>query len=91
MARHHYPFIPKPLVPDAYPSLVLIGNLEAPLLVLHGERDEVVPPSHGKALYEAAPDPKHLELFPDVGHNDFVEADGYAETVASWVLTSCRA
>ncbi len=28
MARHHYPFIPKPLVPDAYPSLRLIADLK---------------------------------------------------------------
>jgi pimeloyl-ACP methyl ester carboxylesterase len=87
MARHHYPFIPRALVPDAYPSLASIGGLRAPLLVLHGERDEVVPPSQGQALFEAAPQPKRLQILPHVGHNDFVEAEGYAATVAEWVKT----
>jgi fermentation-respiration switch protein FrsA (DUF1100 family) len=86
MARLHYPFIPAALVPDAYPSLRLVPQLRAPLLVVHGARDEIVPPSHGHALFEAAPEPKRLHLFPDVGHNDLVPLAGeaYAELVASW-------
>jgi fermentation-respiration switch protein FrsA (DUF1100 family) len=43
MARVHYPLLPPSLVPDAYPSLRLIRRLQAPLLVLHGARDEVRP------------------------------------------------
>jgi fermentation-respiration switch protein FrsA (DUF1100 family) len=86
MARVHYPFIPGALVPDAYPSLRLISKLRAPLLVLHGERDEIVPTSHARALFEAAPEPKRLHLFPDAGHNDLVPLAGgaYAEVIASW-------
>jgi alpha-beta hydrolase superfamily lysophospholipase len=32
----------------------------APLLVVHGERDEIVPLLHAEELFEAAPDPKEL-------------------------------
>src|SRR5918998_500135 len=60
MARLHYPFVPRALVPDAYPSLRLIRALEVPLLVLHGERDDIVPLLHGEELYEAATCPKRL-------------------------------
>ena len=90
MARVHYPFIPAALVPDAYPSLRLIRRLEAPLLVLHGERDEVVPPSQGRALFEAAPEPKRLRLFPGIAHNDLVALAGpaYAGEISSWVKGS---
>jgi uncharacterized protein len=86
MARQHYPFIPAALVPDAYPSLRLISELQAPLLVLHGAQDEIVPLSHAHALLEAAPEPKRLHVFPDVGHNDLIPLAGeaYAELVASW-------
>ncbi|HLM25703.1 MAG TPA: alpha/beta hydrolase [Thermoleophilaceae bacterium] len=90
MARHHYPYLPGPLVPDVYPSLGRIAGLRAPLLVLHGERDEIVPSSHGRALHAAAPEPKRLRLFPDVGHNDFVEAEGYAEAIAGWAESELR-
>jgi fermentation-respiration switch protein FrsA (DUF1100 family) len=86
MARLHYPFIPGALVPDAYPSLRLISKLRAPLLVLHGERDEIVPLSHARALFEAAPEPKRLHVFAGAGHNDLVPLAGeaYAELLASW-------
>ena len=86
MARLHYPFIPAALVPDAYPSLRLIRGLEAPLLVLHGERDDVVPPSQGRALFEAAPGPKQMHVFPGLGHNDLIPlaGRGYAGEISSW-------
>jgi len=86
MARVHYPFVPPALVPDAYPSLRLIRRLQAPLLVLHGERDEIVPLMHGEALVEAAPAPKRMHVFPDVGHNDLLTRAGraWAQAIAAW-------
>ena len=76
MARLHYPVVPGALVPDAYPSLRLIRDLRAPLLVIHGERDEIVPAAHGRALYEAAPEPKRLLVVPGAGHNDLIAGAG---------------
>ena len=86
MARVHYPLIPTALVPDAYPSLRLIGLLRAPLLVLHGEDDAIVPVEHGRALFDAATDPKRLRIVPGVGHNDIVSLAGkrLADEIASW-------
>jgi len=86
MGRVHYAMIPAALVPDAYPSLRLIGALRAPLLVLHGEDDAIVPVEHGRALFDAAPDPKRLCIVPGVGHNDIVSLAGQflAEEIASW-------
>lgn len=85
VARVHYAFIPRAAVPDAYPSLGRVGELEAPLLVLHGERDEIVPLAHGRALFEAAPEPKEIRVFPGVGH-DLVPLAGeaYGEAIAAW-------
>jgi uncharacterized protein len=71
MARLHYPFIPRAAVPDAYPSLDRIPHLKAPLLVLHGQNDEIVPLMDGQALYDAAPDPKRLTIL-QAGHNEMV-------------------
>ena len=85
MARLHYPIVPAGAVPDAYPSLRLIAGLRAPLLVIHGERDEIVPAEHGRALYDAAPEPKQLRVLPDVGHNDLIAGAGeeWAAAVAA--------
>jgi fermentation-respiration switch protein FrsA (DUF1100 family) len=86
MAAVHYRVLPSALVPDAYPSLSLVSDLHTPLLVLHGERDEIVPVSQGRALFDAAPDPKRLHVFPDAGHNDLIAFDGdeWAEVIADW-------
>ena len=86
MARLHYPIVPSALVPDAYPSLRLIGRLRAPLLVIHGGRDEIVPVEHARALYDAAPEPKRLRVLPDAGHNDLIATAGaeWASAVADF-------
>ena len=86
VAAVHYPFVPRALVPDAYPSLHLVRDLRAPLLVLHGARDEIVPPAQGQDLFDAAPEPKRLHLFERTGHNDLVADAGaqWTETIASW-------
>jgi len=86
MGRVHYPFIPPALVPDAYPNLRRIAELRSPLLVIHGDRDDIVPVRHGRALLEAAPQPKRLEFVRGAGHNDLIEAMGpsYGTVIAEW-------
>jgi pimeloyl-ACP methyl ester carboxylesterase len=82
MARLHYPIVPPALVPDAYPSLDRIRDLKAPLLVLHGRNDEIVPLMDGQALYEAAPEPKGMTIL-DAGHNDLVGSEWIDAIVSS--------
>jgi uncharacterized protein len=92
MAALHYPFVPARLVPEAYPSLARIPALRAPLLVLHGDRDDIVPVDQGRALFEAAPEPKEIRLFPGLGHNDLVPLAGraYGEAIADFARKFTR-
>jgi fermentation-respiration switch protein FrsA (DUF1100 family) len=39
-------------------TLAKITNLRAPLLVLHGDADETIPLAQGRAIFDAAPEPK---------------------------------
>ena len=67
-------------------SLARAALTDAPVLVLHGDRDTIVPVSHGRTLFEAAGQPKHLHVFPGLGHNDLVGAGThYVEAIAQWV------
>jgi fermentation-respiration switch protein FrsA (DUF1100 family) len=88
MARLHYAFIPRALVPDAHPSLRLIRRLRAPLLVVHGARDRIVPLMHGEELFEAAPEPKRIEVFADAAHNDLIERAGarWINAIRAWAV-----
>jgi hypothetical protein len=56
-------------IDDRYRPIDVIGELAPlPLLIVHGEADQVVPPDHAIALYEAARPPKTLWLVPGAGH-----------------------
>lgn len=66
-----YPLVPVHfLLRDRYDSLSKIKDVHMPLLLLHGEADDVVPAKFGKQLFAAANEPKQAEYFPDVGHNN---------------------
>ncbi|MEV6432498.1 alpha/beta hydrolase [Nocardia sp. NPDC051463] len=85
-ARSVYPFLPRPLVPDAYPTLRRIPTLRAPVLLMHGDQDELLPLRHAERLYAAAPEPKRLVVVPGAGHNDLITQCGWdwAGTIRDW-------
>lgn len=60
--------VPAFLVRDPFDNLERVRGFERPLLLLHGEHDEVVPVGHAHALHAAAPG-SELHVFP-CGHND---------------------
>ncbi len=71
MARHHYAWLPVwPLLRGRFDSLARIADLSAPLLLVHGADDEIVPARMGERLFAAAREPKRLLLIPGGGHND---------------------
>jgi uncharacterized protein len=70
IARQAYPWAPVGLLmKDQYRSRDHIAAINAPLLILHGERDRVIPPGFGKRLFDAARDPKTFLSLGPVGHN----------------------
>ncbi len=55
---------------DRFPNLRRIGNIRMPVLIIHGDRDSVVPFSHGKELYDKANEPKKFYHVKGAGHNN---------------------
>ncbi|MEW5756655.1 MAG: alpha/beta fold hydrolase [Pseudomonadota bacterium] len=55
-------------VSDQYSPLAVIADLKAPLLVIHGDADPIVPVSHAHALYSAAKGDKTLWIIEQGGH-----------------------
>ena len=71
LGRYHYPFLPvRLLLRDRFEMLEKIRRIRAPLLVVAGERDQIVPIDNTRRLYDAASAPKTLLVFPDADHND---------------------
>jgi uncharacterized protein len=66
-----YPFLPvRLLLKDRYRSDERVGRVTAPVLVLHGERDRVVPIEYGERLYALIRAPKKFVRFPEGSHVD---------------------
>jgi uncharacterized protein len=71
VGRVHYPWLPiGRLLIDRYPSIDRIGSLTAPIMVIAGDRDDIVPDSLSKKLFDAAPEPKRYLSVPGANHND---------------------
>jgi uncharacterized protein len=71
IAASTYFFLPvRLLMRDQFRSDERIGAVSAPVLVLHGERDSVVPIRYGERLYELIRAPKRFQRLPGAGHND---------------------
>lgn len=56
------------LIQDEYDSVARIGKVRAPILMIHGERDRIIPVRFARRLYEAAPEPKEGHFLPEGNH-----------------------
>jgi fermentation-respiration switch protein FrsA (DUF1100 family) len=64
-----YWFIPvRLLMKDQFRSDLSIGKVTAPVLVLHGDRDNIVPFALGERLYALINSPKHFVRLRGGGH-----------------------
>jgi uncharacterized protein len=58
-----------PLITQRFDAASRIGQVKAPVLVVHGSNDSLIPPDLGRALYERAPEPKRWELVEGGSHH----------------------
>ncbi len=88
MGKKLYPFLPVSLLlKTKYDSLAKIRNIKVPILVMHGDKDALVPFEHGKKLYDMANEPKEFYTIPGAGHNDthIVGGDEYFDVIKRFV------
>jgi hypothetical protein len=90
LAQRHYPFVPAArLVRDRFDAAARIARIAAPLLVLHGGRDRIVPLRYGRRLFSAAPQPKEAWFAPLAGHDDLA-AWGALDAAFDFIERHCR-
>jgi hypothetical protein len=69
-----------------------LRSIELPLLVIHGERDEMIPLADARALLERVGSKrKHLEVIPRAGHNDlwWLGRQRYFAALAEFIRSVC--
>lgn len=89
VARRLLPMLPVGAVlrSERYETIERIGGIRAPILVVHGTADDLIPVIEGKAIFEAAPEPKELYLVEHAGHNDVSWSAGraYSQRLREWL------
>jgi hypothetical protein len=86
VVTHLMPWIPGCMLPNLYDSLSQIPELQCPTLVIHGERDQLVPLAQSQRLYRALQSPKAMRIVKGAGHNDLDAHYGYQEWTTSFLM-----
>lgn len=85
LAGMHYPVLPSRwLMTDRYETMKYIRKVTAPLLIVHGEEDEIIPVEMGRTVFAAAHAPKEIATFPGAGHSDHYKFGSYA-AIFAWI------
>lgn len=61
---------------NRFPNIEYITSVRFPILIIHGDRDRIIPFAHGKKLHEKAPSPKRFYHVHGAGHNNIIAAAG---------------
>ena len=87
LAREHYWFVPSAVVRTQMDNLSKMARVRTPTLVLHGDRDSIVPLSHGRRLFESAGGAARFHVIDGAGHNDtyLVGGEPYAGAWAAFL------
>lgn len=88
MAKLTYPFLPiSYFARTKYDSLKKIKNVNTPVLVIHGDKDDLVPIEHGKKLYKDANGPKEFYTIQGANHDDtyIVGGEKYFDAIREFI------
>jgi len=71
LAQAMFPVLPVGLLmSNRFDSMALAAKVRAPVMVIHGEADDMIPVAHGHALASAFPPGATLVTLPGINHND---------------------
>lgn len=85
IAAGQYPWLPvRPMLRDRYESDAYIASVHCPLLIVHGEKDDVIPVTMGRKMYELANAPKDIVTFKSAGHADHYLYGSY-DAINAWI------
>jgi len=81
-----FQWIPLLSVDDRFSPLPGMASISPlPLLILHGDRDLIVPMHHGQRLYDAAREPKQLWIVPGAGHIQTMGDPAQRDRLVAWL------
>lgn len=94
LASNLFPWLPSRLhflAKNRFDSARKLARTGCPVLITHGDPDEVIPTEQARRLFDAANEPKKLLIFPGAGHNVFGSlGDPYLDMVVEFLSTAVR-
>jgi fermentation-respiration switch protein FrsA (DUF1100 family) len=79
-------WLPWLTVDNSYsPAAAIAGIGPLPLVLIHGERDVVVPAAHSRRLYALAGEPKELWIVPEAGHIQALRDEAVRRRLAAFL------
>ena len=85
LAGLHYPWLPaRFLMTDRYETLPAARRVTAPVLVVHGEADDIIPVDMGREVAAAVAGPSQVATFPGAGHSDHYLFGSY-DVIFAWL------
>ena len=85
VAERVYPLLPSRwLMTDRYETMRVLPSVTAPLLVIHGEADPLIPVEMGRRIAAAAPGAAEIVTLPGAGHSDHHLFGSY-EAINGWI------
>ena len=87
IAVSQYPFLPvRLLLADRYETDKVIGQVRVPVLILHGQYDDIIPVAMAHKLAKLANEPKRLVILPKGEHGDlYVNGNEALPAVRDWI------
>jgi fermentation-respiration switch protein FrsA (DUF1100 family) len=80
-----YPYIPvRLLMKDQFRSDERIEKVTAPVLIMHGARDRIVPIAFGEKLFSLAQEPKKFVRFPE-GEHEWLDQHGAMKAAKQFI------
>jgi uncharacterized protein len=73
------------ILTQRFSSIAKVKSLKMPAFYIHGDADELIPPSMSKALYDATPTTKQLLFIPGAKHNDAEFTIEHLESIRKFV------
>ncbi len=92
VAKKAMPLLPVSLLlKDKFDSAGRVADIDAPVLVVIAENDEVIAKRHSDALAGAFPDSQvTVEVIPDTGHNTIDMSPRYANVLSKFLAARAR-
>jgi pimeloyl-ACP methyl ester carboxylesterase len=82
LAAEHYRWVPQALLRYPLRTDEALSRVKSPVLLLHGEQDDLIAPHHSERLLRVAPQAERV-LIRGAGHNDVERSPQYLEVLAA--------